>query len=116
MPTRSGVSLTLPFLNTRIPEYLNTPLFLRVDHPAFGPAFERLAESLHTRDGESPHSFAAAVGDAIKPLNVAGLCDPGKRNWYPVKMRDLIENAAKLGMSAEAMARWIEAAGWTAFE
>jgi FADH2 O2-dependent halogenase len=120
--TKASLTPTLPILNTRTPERLNArapehlshPLFLRVDHPTFGPGFERLSESLLNGDGGSSGSFAAAVRDAIEPLNVAGLCDPGKRNWYPVRMRDLIENAAKLGMSGEAMAQWIEAAGWAA--
>jgi FADH2 O2-dependent halogenase len=101
-------------LNTRTPEHLNTSLFLRVDHPTFGPAFERLAESLLSGCAGAPDAFSAAVRNAVEPLNVAGLCDPGKRNWYPVDLRDLIENAAKLGMSASAMQQWIEAAGWAA--
>jgi FADH2 O2-dependent halogenase len=90
------------------------PLFLRVDHPTFGPAFERLSENLLAGCAGPPGDYSAAVRAAVEPLNVAGLCDPGKRNWYPVELRDLIENAAKLGMSARAMEAWIEAAGWTA--
>jgi FADH2 O2-dependent halogenase len=99
-------------LNTRTPEYLTPPLFLRVDHPAFGAAFERLADRLHVLPGPDPQGFAEAVRAAVEPLNVAGLCDPRKRHWYPVELRDLVANAGKLGMSAAAMERWIEAAGW----
>jgi hypothetical protein len=103
------------YLNTRTPEHPNSPLFLRVDHPSFGPAFERLSERLLTGCAGAPDAFTAAVCEAVDPLNVAGLCDPRKRNWYPVDLADLIENAAKLDMSADAMKRRIEVAGWAAF-
>jgi FADH2 O2-dependent halogenase len=94
------------------------PLFLRVDHLTFGPAFERLAGwLLAAADGASgdvsgADAFAAAAREAIEPLNIAGLADAGKRNWYPIDLADLVEGAAKLGMSREAMERWIEDAGW----
>jgi hypothetical protein len=39
---------------------------------------------------------------------VAGLCDAVNRNWYPVELRDLVQNAGKLGVSAAAMERWTE--------
>lgn len=99
------------------PNGLRTPpLFLRVDHPTFGPDFARLAgrlsaASVQTADS-APTSFARAVCAAVEPLNIAGLCDPQKRNWYPVNLRDLLENAMKLGMSAPAMEQWIAAVGW----
>jgi hypothetical protein len=119
-------------------------LFLRIDHPTFGPAFAHLTQQLITEStrtrgalrggADEPRSADAGrrsagaagawnpdtleavgscVGKAIEPLNIAGLCDPGKRNWYPVDLRDLIENAEKLGMNAVTMEHWLEAAGWT---
>ncbi len=97
------------------PDCPTSSRFLRVDHPSFGPAFERLAGELLAGGGQArgdDSRFAAEVRAAIEPLNVAGLADPKKRNWYPVELRDLIENAAKLGMTGPEMARWIEAAGW----
>jgi hypothetical protein len=41
---------------------------------------------------------------AIEPLNIAGLCDPGKRNWYPVDLQDTVRGAAKLGVRPERAA------------
>jgi hypothetical protein len=32
-------------------------------------------------------------------LNVAGLCNENKRNWYGIDLADLIEGAAKLEMT-----------------
>ncbi len=46
-------------------------------------------------------SYVAEVAAAIEPLNIAGLCDPGKRNWYPVDLQDTVRGAAKLGVTPE---------------
>jgi FADH2 O2-dependent halogenase len=60
--------------------------FLLHDHPAFGPALRRLcrralAGAHHGRGiGED---FGEEVRRAIEPINIAGLCDPSRRNWYP---------------------------------
>jgi hypothetical protein len=67
-----------------------------------------LAQSLTSSPGLLPAEFAEAVRIGIEPLNVAGLADAAKRNWYPVELQDLVENAGKLGMSATAMERWTE--------
>ena len=54
----------------------------------------------------SPASAAGAnleplVREATERLNVAGLCDPSKRNWYGVDLEDTVRGAAKLGVSQE---------------
>jgi tetracycline 7-halogenase / FADH2 O2-dependent halogenase len=103
-------------LNPRTPKPPIFPLFLRVDHPEFGAAFERLSEQLRNTRGEGTlpetMAFSEAVSAGVAPLNVAGLCDAGKRNWYPVDLRDLVLNAEKLGMSPTAMEAWIREQGW----
>jgi tetracycline 7-halogenase / FADH2 O2-dependent halogenase len=119
---RSGVQEDPPpapeRLNARTPECPSPPLFLRVDHPSFGAEFERLAGKLAamgTADGDRARDagrFAETARAGISPLNIAGLSDPAKRNWYPVDLRDLVENAEKLGMSGSAMEQWIEGMGW----
>jgi FADH2 O2-dependent halogenase len=48
--------------------------------------------------------YARDVAAAIDALNIAGLCDPSKRNWYGVNPDDAIRGAAKLGVSPEAVA------------
>lgn len=45
--------------------------------------------------------YARAVADATEPLNVAGLCDPTKRNWYGVDLMDTVRGAHKLGLSPD---------------
>ena len=35
---------------------------------------------------------------AIEPVDVAGLSDRSRRNWYPVDARDLLNAAGKLGV------------------
>ena len=67
--------------------------FLGADRTAFATSLARLSPLAH---GPDP-AYAAAVARSIEPLNIAGLCDPGKRNWYPVDVRDVVRGARKLG-------------------
>jgi hypothetical protein len=43
------------------------------------------------------------VAAAVATINIAGLCDPSKRNWYDVDVAETIAAAAKLGSSAAAL-------------
>ena len=67
--------------------------FLGGDRPAFAESLARLSPQLHAPDP----GYASAVARSIEPLNIAGLCDPAKRNWYPVDTRDMVRGARKLG-------------------
>ena len=69
--------------------------FLGADRTAFVEALVRLSPQLH---GPDPR-YASAVARSIEALNIAGLCDPAKRNWYPVDLRDIVRGARKLGVS-----------------
>ncbi len=60
----------------------------------------------------APHVFLADVCAAVNPVNIAGLCDPGKRNWYPVNLADLINTASKLGETPETMRNILAHASW----
>ena len=71
--------------------------FLGSDRTAFAQALVRLSPQFH---GFEP-GYASAVAQSIEPLNIAGLCDPGKRNWYPVDLQDTVRGAAKLGVTEE---------------
>ena len=53
--------------------------FLCADHPTFGPATRALSPLRTDLRGAR---YAAAVEEAVKPLNLVGLCDATKRNWY----------------------------------
>lgn len=83
--------------------------FLRADHQTFGPHTTTLAPSL--RPAVDADAYARAVAAAIEPLNIAGLADPAKRNWYGVEIADAVRGAAKLGVSEAAVVDALIAAG-----
>ena len=41
--------------------------------------------------------------DTLDRYNVAGLCDPAKRNWYPVDLQDVVNASGKLGYTPEEL-------------
>lgn len=63
--------------------------FLLADDAAFRSALEAAYQQIAelTRDGHATASavaaFEASVADALRPFNIAGLCDPARRNMYP---------------------------------
>ena len=57
-------------------------------------------------------AFLSEVGRAIDCLNVAGLADPAKKNWYGVDLNDVINGARKLGYTPDQMRDLIAAADW----
>lgn len=75
--------------------------FLGMDHPAFADAMRRLSPAARARGGGS--DLSAEVRAAIEPLNIAGLCDAAKRNWYGVDPTDAIAGAAKLGVDEQTI-------------
>jgi FADH2 O2-dependent halogenase len=85
--------------------------FLCADRSAFRDAMLRLSPSRSPQAplrgapyGDTAHAYAEEIARAIEPLNIAGLCDPEKRNWYPVDLNDTIRGAAKLGVTEEQIA------------
>lgn len=82
--------------------------FLCADHPTFGEATRRLSPAAAAAAAPQAGTGAAPAGDyarevaaAVDPINIAGLCDPAKRNWYGVDLEDTILGAAKLGVAPE---------------
>jgi FADH2 O2-dependent halogenase len=82
--------------------------FLLCDDPVFGPASARLCERVMR--GEK--GLGEEVLRVIEPFDVAGLCRPERRNWYPVDAGDLLEASAKLGASESEIRRLLERAGF----
>jgi FADH2 O2-dependent halogenase len=73
--------------------------FLLGQNPEFHAALRRHCEDAiagKPKDGES-------VATDLDPYNIAGLCDPTKRNWYGVDLQDVIRGAHKLYASPEAV-------------
>ena len=65
----------------------------------FVMATARLVPGAHMSGG----AYTGEVAAAIECLNVAGLCDPAKRNWYGVDPEDVVRGAAKLGLTPEGV-------------
>jgi len=84
--------------------------FLCGDRPGFGEELERCcrqavsASPAERRDPAWQKSLIRRAERAIRPIDVAGLSDPERRNWFPVDARDLTSGAAKLE-STEAEVR-----------
>ena len=70
--------------------------FLCGDSDGFTSAMTRLSPAaIHAAHDR----YDSEVGAAIADWNVAGLCDPDKRNWYGVDLDDTIRGAEKLGLT-----------------
>ena len=78
--------------------------FLLHDHPCFGPLLRSCCERascVRENDGLTAAVRNELIDDifgAIEPVDVAGLSDRSRRNWYPVEARDLLNAAGKLGV------------------
>jgi FADH2 O2-dependent halogenase len=87
--------------------------FLAVDRPAFANEIGRLSRTIRHNDCFDSSLFAAQVKQKIDCLNVAGLCDQRKRNWYDVDLDDVIARAEKLEITSEEMRRFLLTASWS---
>jgi hypothetical protein len=83
--------------------------FLCADRPDFAAATMRLSPA--ECDAADPMEYATRVALGIEPLNIAGLCDASRRNWYAVDAADTLCGAAKLGVTRECVARVLTAQG-----
>ncbi|MGH9311407.1 MAG: NAD(P)/FAD-dependent oxidoreductase [Vicinamibacterales bacterium] len=82
--------------------------FLCADDHEFSAATLQLSPSRAPTD-DLP-AYAAEVAAAVDRLNVAGLCQPSRRNWYPIEFEDAIRGAAKLGVPPERIRETLQPA------
>lgn len=75
--------------------------FLLHDHPSFGPECRHIFEQAHRKGALDSAALCAEILRAIEPINLAGLGDPARRNWYPVDAQDLYNAAWKVGATAD---------------
>jgi tetracycline 7-halogenase / FADH2 O2-dependent halogenase len=61
---------------------------------------------------EKAPSFLFADGKSIDAINIAGLADPARRNWYPALADDLLQNCWKLGVSREEVEQMLQRIGF----
>ena len=83
--------------------------FLSATHPTFGPAFSACCRLALAGDSSRRRELLDAIARAIEPLDVIGLSDGSRRNWYPVLAGDLVAARHKLGASAEEVEAMIRA-------
>lgn len=83
--------------------------YLAGNHPQFTQARHHFSDRLLSGD----FGFSMAdVSRAVDMLNVAGVADPNKRNWYGVDLDDVIRNATKLDYTPKMLAPILAAADW----
>ena len=87
--------------------------FLLYDHSYFGPrCLDLFKRARHRASQFESKSLSDDVIRAIEPLNLAGLGDAMRRNWYPVDIRDLFESAWKVGATEEDIAALLDRSGF----
>lgn len=87
--------------------------FLLYDHPSFGPACRNLLERAHHLSTQQESDrFIEDVLQAIGPIDVAGLCNRQRRNWYPVDADDLINSAHKVDATREDVIWLLQSCGF----
>lgn len=91
-------------LARRLGQSALAPGFLLANQPRFQAAIEPLLSAAET--GQS--LTTAGAGPLLEPFNVAGLCDPAKRNWYGVEFEDAVRASDKLGVEPQAVRRCLE--------
>lgn len=89
-----------------------SPGFLLRGRPDFRQAIEELCWQSR-RATLSEVEFTRAVARAIEPVNVAGLINSRRRNWYPVDLADLYSARDKLGVEDHEISEMLVRAGIT---
>jgi tetracycline 7-halogenase / FADH2 O2-dependent halogenase len=75
--------------------------FLRAADSDYASALRELSPAVRVPGQD----FFSLVSDATDRINIAGLCDPSRRNWYPVDLEDTIRAADKLGLTSDDVRR-----------
>jgi FADH2 O2-dependent halogenase len=87
--------------------------FLLREHASFGPASRGLLERAHRLHGiDDARAFTDEVLRVIAPFNVGRFGDPALRNCYPVCAEDLLQAAAKLGVSRDEIVSMLDRSGF----
>ena len=88
--------------------------FLCADRADFGPALTACCEKALSSSNGNPggrRGLSDDVLQAIAPIDVAGLSDASRRNWFPVDARDLLRGAPKLDASEREVLGMLERCG-----
>ncbi len=89
------------------------PGFLLCDKAGFGDALREITDlARRPLAAEQRAKLLASIGQVIAPVNVAGLGDPARRNWYPARAEDLLASARLLEASSVDIQRLLVASGF----
>jgi FADH2 O2-dependent halogenase len=89
------------------------PSFLLHDDPHFGPAMRQCFQHARTNCTQpGTDNLANEILQAIEPINIAGLGDPHRRNWYPVDANDLLSSADKLKSTKQEISQLLDTCGF----
>ena len=87
--------------------------FLLHDTVPFGRELNRCCELARVRRSPGQRTkLLAMIRRAIEPINVAGLTDRARRNWFPVKGSDLMAAASKLGVTPARVRNFLQVNGF----
>jgi FADH2 O2-dependent halogenase len=87
--------------------------FLLHDDPHFGPLMRRCCELAKNNSTQlEMDNLAHEISQAIEPINIAGLANPHRRNWYPVDANDLLNSAAKLQSTKNQISELLDRSGF----
>jgi FADH2 O2-dependent halogenase len=93
------------------------PSFLLHDHPEFGPRLRDCCDfAVHAAQrgwsGADRAGLRRRVFEALEPLDVAGLADVSRQNWFPARAEDLLNAAPKLGVDRAAIRQLLARCGF----
>lgn len=90
--------------------------FLLGSHAVFAPALQRclqLATEMHDDPNPSRRdALLHAIAVAIEAVNVAGLAEKSRHNWYPAAAEDVLAGAGKLGATSAQVQGMLERCGF----
>jgi tetracycline 7-halogenase / FADH2 O2-dependent halogenase len=89
--------------------------FLLHDTAMFGTTSSQILTQAQTvRSPEEAAILHANILRAIEPINLAGLGEKSRQNWYPVEAEDLLRSAHKIGASYEEIQLLLQRCGFMA--
>lgn len=83
--------------------------FLLHGHPKFGPAAGEICDA--ARAGKPAEELRVSVEAVLREFDVAGLEDPSRRPWYPVRADDLRAHPERVGASPAEVEELLRRAG-----
>ncbi len=86
--------------------------FLLRDRPGFGAAALALADAVVANPGLPVPELRRRVAELVSPINVAGLINEAKRNWYPCEAADLLAAADKVPATPDALREMLRRVGF----